>query len=90
MNKADTLPSERSGDEALALDYVLGILLEPDLSQALRRIEGEAGFALLVSRYRAQLMAGSIGVDRAGEAPVRPRAETWDAILARIGAADRP
>lgn len=90
MNKAAPHISELSGDEGLALDYALGILVEPDLSLALKRIDAEAGFALLVSRYRAQLMAGSIDDGAVGNAATAPRWETWEAILARIAEAERP
>jgi anti-sigma-K factor RskA len=89
MNKVDTHNPELTGDEALALDHVLGILVEPQRSRALKRIEEDAAFAWLVSRYRARLASGSAGMCRASEGPVQPRAEIWDAILARISEADR-
>ena len=36
-------------DEALALDYALGILIDPDLGYALKRMGTDANFALLVT-----------------------------------------
>jgi len=84
MNTPLSHTLEIFGDEALALDYALGILVEPELSLALRRIDEEAGFALLVSRYRAQLMTASIGHDAADDKVAMPSLETWQAILARI------
>lgn len=90
MNKTGPHSTELSRDEGLALDYALGILVEPDLSLALGRIDADAGFALLVSRYRAQLMAGSIDGGVVGHAPTAPRWETWEAILARIAETERP
>lgn len=90
MKKAGQYTSELSGDEALALDFALGILVEPDLSLALKRVDGDAGFALLVSKYRARLMAESIGHAAAGDIVAMPRLETWQAILARISGVEQP
>ncbi len=39
--------SQLSADEALALDYVLGILVEPDLGRALTRIKQDMDFGHL-------------------------------------------
>lgn len=90
MNSPLPHTPEILGDEALALDYALGILVEPELSLALRRIDEDAGFALLVSRYRAQLMIASIGHDAADDKVAMPSLETWQAILARISQMERP
>lgn len=72
-----------SVDEALALDLVLGILVEPDLGQALERLDEDAAFALLVSKYRLRLGAGSMS-GGASYAAIKPPSSTWKAILAKI------
>lgn len=77
-----------SADEALALDLALGILAEPDLGQALERLDEDAPFALLVSRYRLRLGTGSMR-GAARYTPIKPPSGTWKAILSRIsGQAD--
>jgi len=72
-------------DEALALDYALGILVEPDLRHAQKRLREDAAFALLVSKYRVRLGSGNID-DAAGRPHAAPRAEAWQAIVAKISA----
>lgn len=84
MIEASPNTIEMSTDDALALDYALGILFEPDLGLARRRLGGDAAFALLVSEYCALLRPGQWGDGDAGPAPATPRFGTWEAILARI------
>lgn len=89
MNTTNTYNPEWTGDEALALDYALGILVEPELSMARRRIDADARFARLVSRSRARLGTGSAGHDIADDRIGMPSPETWQAILARISSEER-
>jgi anti-sigma-K factor RskA len=89
MNTTDTYNPEWTGDEALALDYALGILVEPELSMARRRIDADARFARLVSRSRARLGTGSADHDMADDRIGVPSPETWQAILARISSEER-
>jgi len=71
-------------DEALALDYALGILIDPELGYALKRMGTDANFALLVARYRVRLGSGVVE-SLASKRPCHtPPAKTWDAIIARI------
>ncbi len=75
-----------SPDQALALDYVLGILTEPLLSEAVSRYEDEEGFALLVASYRARLDAEDDAIEIDAPDTILPFPETWAAIAARTGA----
>lgn len=83
MNEAGPDTPNISADEALALDYALGILVEPDLGSAKTRLGRDAAFALLVTKYRVRLGSGAI-VGGDGRAFVAPRTGTWKAILAKI------
>ena len=71
-------------DEALALDYALGILIDPDLAYALHRMRTDADFALLVSRYRVRLGFGVVESLASRKLCLAPSAKTWDAIIAKI------
>jgi anti-sigma-K factor RskA len=72
-----------SADEALALDLAHGILAEPDRGQALERLDEDAEFALLVSKYRRRLGTGSMS-GGASYAAIKPPSSIWKAILAKI------
>ncbi|WP_219894379.1 hypothetical protein [Aquisediminimonas profunda] len=71
-------------DEALALDYALGILIDPDLGDALQRMRTDADFALLVARYRVRLGSGVVESLASKRPNVAPPAKTWEAIMAKI------
>lgn len=71
---------DRLGDEELALDYVLQILVEPLRTLTEQRTAQDAAFADLVAKYRAQLAEA----DEATVAEVTPRPQSWDAVRARI------
>ncbi|WP_421853009.1 hypothetical protein [Novosphingobium sp.] len=73
-----------SPDQALALDFALGILVEPLLGEANRRCRDEAAFSQLVEEYRA--MIAGLADSSAEETPVPPSPKTWAAIAARTGA----
>lgn len=74
-----------SPDQALALDFALGILIEPLLCEAARRSEAEHAFARLVAGYRAKLEAADDVPEPDGPALVMPMQETWAAIAQRTG-----
>lgn len=76
--------ADLSPDQALALDFVLGVLVEPLLGEATRRCGEEAAFGQLVQGYRA--MIAGLADSRMEEAPVAPSPRTWEAIAARTGA----
>lgn len=82
MNTVAPNSKEMSADESLALDHALGILLEPHLGLARKRLGEDASFARLVSRYRTLLGPAPVVDD--GLPPIAPRPGTWDAILAEI------
>lgn len=71
-------------DEALALDYALGILIEPDLGHARQRMGADASFALLVARYRMRLGSPTVEDSALNEHSDAPSANSWDAIVAMI------
>ncbi|MFO1240685.1 MAG: hypothetical protein U1E64_10070 [Sphingomonadaceae bacterium] len=71
-------------DEALALDYALGILIDPDLGDALHRMRTDADFALLVARFRVRLGSGVVESLASTRPCLAPSAEIWDAIIAKI------
>ena len=72
-----------SADEALALDYVLGILIEPDAGRVLVKIREDLDFGFLVSQSLKRF-SGWLGDGcRIGDTLAAPPAEIWDAIHAR-------
>jgi anti-sigma-K factor RskA len=81
------VPSEGrlSPDQALALDFVLGLLDEPELNEAVRRYEAEEAFARLVASYRARLGAQDDAMESGDSEMVTPKPETWTEIAARTG-----
>lgn len=78
-----------TADEALALDLVLGILVEPDLSGALTRAGEDAAFGALVSKYQHLIDAEQAGSEGIGTT-IEPRSETWDAIRVRLASQKKP
>ena len=87
VSATDAPPApELSADQALALDFALGILVDPVLGQAAARWAEEAGFARLVAGYQAMLDSddedASFGPDK--PVPVPPAPGIWAAIAARI------
>ena len=71
---------DRLGDEALALDFVLQILIEPLRTLAEQRTAQDPAFADLVAKYRARLAeTGDATVDE-----VMPDPQSWSAVRARI------
>ena len=73
-----------TADEALALDYALGILRTTDQQFVRRRMGEDAAFALLVARCQLRLsVKGESNTENCCAGPV-PSPEIWDAILARI------
>jgi anti-sigma-K factor RskA len=86
MSEAGLDHPEPSADEALALDYALGILVEPDLGHARKRLREDAEFANLVLICSERLEAGAPDSDDGG---TLPRSGTWNAIRARILKAER-
>lgn len=74
-----------SPDQALALDYVLGILMEPLLSEAAQRCVAEEAFALLVTSFRTRIEAEGDAMDHEEAATMAPLPETWASIQARTG-----
>ena len=71
-------------DEALALDYALGILIDPELGDALQRMRADADFAMLVARYRVRLGTGVVESVASKRPCLAPPDKTWDAIVAKI------
>ena len=73
--------SELTGDDALAAEYVLGLLGADERRQAERRIARERTFANLVADWEGKLapLAGEI-------APVEPPYAVWNRIAARLPA----
>ena len=59
-------------------------------SPALKRVDDDARFALLVWKYLARLMSESIEHAAVGDIAAMPRLETWQAILARITGIEQP
>ena len=84
MSEADICSHKLSADEALALDYLLGILIEPDLSRALIRARKDREFSLLVSQYLERFSAGLADDGPIGDTVSAPRSAIWDAIHAQI------
>ncbi len=84
MCEADLCRDKLSADEALALDYLLGILIEPDLSRALIRVRKDMEFSLLVSQYLERFSIGLADRCPMGATVKAPRSEIWDAIHAQI------
>ncbi len=70
-----------SPDQALALDFVLGVLVEPSLSQAIDRNASDQEFQGLVLVYR-DLVENDLEHDCSHA--IDPRPETWEAIKARL------
>jgi anti-sigma-K factor RskA len=75
--------ADLSPDQALALDFALGILIDPLLGEATRRCGEEAAFGQLVQGYRA--MIAGFADTRIEEALVPPSPGAWAAIAARTG-----
>lgn len=73
-----------SADEAMALDYALGILVEPDLCRVLIRIQHDIDFARLASRFADRLLADADEGSPIEASLIAPRSQTWNAILAQI------
>ncbi|MHB2266592.1 anti-sigma factor [Aliihoeflea sp. PC F10.4] len=53
MTPTDQHEPELGGDEALAAEYVLGVLPASERQEVARRLEADAGFARLVDRWEA-------------------------------------
>lgn len=75
---------KQSSDQALAFDYALGILIEPDLGCVLIRIKQDVDFSLLVSRYIDKISVEVADVGQIEDAEIPPLVQTWNAIVARI------
>jgi anti-sigma-K factor RskA len=67
MNTADNNEREFGGDDAVAADYVLGVLAADERQVVARRIETDAAFAQLVDRWEVTLAPMARGY-----APVEP------------------
>lgn len=79
MNTADNSEREFGGDDAVAAEYVLGVLAADERQAAARRIETDAAFARLVDRWEVTLapMAGGYG-------PIEPPAAVKQALDRRL------
>lgn len=84
MCEADLCGYKLSADEALALDYLLGILIGPDLGRALVRVRKDMEFSLLVSQYLERFSTGLADGGPIDDTMKAPRSEIWDAIHAQI------
>ena len=73
-----------SVEESLALDYALGILIEPDLGSALIRLKEDMDFGRLVSQYVERFSASADTASPIEDALIAPYSETWRAILVQI------
>lgn len=83
--KLDAVNQDLTSDDALALDYALGILHDDDRRAVRERMSRDAAFALLVMRNQRRLsVEGDDGANEDWTGP-SPSLETWDAILSRIG-----
>lgn len=71
---------DRVEDEALALDFVLEILIEPLRTLTEQRAAQDPAFADLVAQARTRLAEA----DDAAVEEVTPRPQSWDAVRARI------
>jgi len=87
MDEAGFNQHKLSTDEALALDYALGILTEPDRLFVLKRIKQDTNFGHLVSRYRDQLSAVVTNIDPIEDTLIAPRSQTWNTIFNQISTA---
>jgi anti-sigma-K factor RskA len=77
---------DMSVDQALALDFVLGILVDPWLTEATGRYHDDDSFRRMVDGYRHQLELDqqdpACGTDDVS--PIAPTPDTWAAIQKRI------
>jgi anti-sigma-K factor RskA len=85
MSNGEDSGRELSGDDALAAEYVLGVLAANDRRAAARRVETDPAFARLVDRWEADL--SPIGADYA---PVEPPAALKQAIDRRLYSSPAP
>jgi anti-sigma-K factor RskA len=77
-------PDTADALDALALDYVLGILTTADLTAARCSEVSDPAFAARVAAHRIRLFPES---DAAKDGDDQPRPATWEAIAARIATA---
>lgn len=84
MTPGDEDDLERGGDEALAAEYVLGVLPAGERQAAARRIESEPAFARLVEDWQARLSPLDAGYEE-----VAPPASVKAGVDARLFGASR-
>ena len=75
MNSADDNEREFGGDDAVAAEYVLGVLAADERQSVARRIETDAAFAKLVDHWEVTLSPMAHGY-----APVEPPASVKQAL----------
>lgn len=82
MNTADNNEREFGGDDAVAAEYVLGVLAADERQAVARRIETDAAFAALVDHWEVTLSPMARGYT-----PVEPPASVKQALDRKLFAA---